>query len=61
MCGIEHRSSHGQLYVACSRVSSGNQLRYAVRVDKDGEAEKVPNWVFREVLPELNMYMKDDI
>ena len=53
MAGVWLRTqvfTHGQLYVACSRVGSRNQLRFAVRVNKDGEAENVPNVVFREVL-----------
>ena len=53
MAGVWLRSqvfTHGQLYVACSRVGSRDRLRFAVRVDKDGEVEKVPNVVFKEVL-----------
>ena len=53
MAGVWLRSqvfTHGQLYVACSRVGSRDRLRFAVRVDKDGQVEKVPNVVFKEVL-----------
>ena len=42
--------THGQLYVACSRVGSRDRLKFAVRVNDDGKAEKIPNVVFKEVL-----------
>ena len=42
--------THGQLYVACSRVGSRDRLRFAVKVTDNGEAEKIPNVVFKEVL-----------
>ena len=53
MAGIWLRTqvfTHGQLYVACSRVGSRDRLRFAVRVTDNGEAEKIPNVVFKEVL-----------
>ena len=46
--------THGQLYVACSRVGGHEGLKFAVREDKDGDAEKVPNVVFKEVLINSN-------
>ena len=42
--------THGQLYVACSRVGSPDRLKFAVKKSKDGKIEEVPNIVFREVL-----------
>ena len=53
MAGIWLRTqvfTNGQLYVACSRVGSRDILRFAVRVTDNGEAEKIPNVVFKEVL-----------
>ena len=53
LAGVWLRSpvfTHGQLYVACSRVGSCDRLKFAVRVDKDGNPEKVSNVVFKEVL-----------
>lgn len=43
--------THGQLYVACSRVGKPEHLKFAVMKNTtDGLAEKVQNVVFREVL-----------
>ena len=42
--------THGQLYVACSRVGSPDRLKFAVKKSKGGKIEEVPNIVFREVL-----------
>ena len=42
--------THGQLYVACSRVSSPNNLKFAIMKDQHGKAANV---VFREVLIRL--------
>ena len=44
--------THGQLYVACSRVGSPDRLKFTVKKSKDGKIEEVPNIVFREVLLE---------
>ena len=53
LAGVWLRSqvfTHGQLYVACSRVGKPDQLKFAMRVDKDGNNEQAPNVVFKEVL-----------
>ena len=42
--------THGQLYVACSRVGSPDRLKFAVKENKDGKLEDTPNIVFNEVL-----------
>ena len=42
--------AHGQLYVANKRVGSQDRLKFTVMVDKDCDAEKVPNVVFEVVL-----------
>ena len=42
--------THGQLYVACSRVGSPDRLKFAIKKDKEGKLEEVPNIVFSEVL-----------
>ena len=42
--------THGQLYVACSRVGSPDRLKFAVKMTKDGAVEDIPNIVFKEVL-----------
>ena len=42
--------THGQLYVACSRVGSPDRLKFAVKKTKDGILEETPNIVFHEVL-----------
>ena len=42
--------THGQLYVACSRVGSPDKLKFAVKKSKDGNIEETPNIVFHEVL-----------
>ena len=39
--------THGQLYVACSRVSAPNHLKFALMQDQKGKAENI---VFKEVL-----------
>ena len=41
--------THGQLYVACSRVGKPGSLKFAV-MKKDGVVEDIPNVVFKEVL-----------
>ena len=41
---------HGQLYVACSRVSSPSQLNFAVKREPDQSALGASNVVFKEVL-----------
>ena len=53
LAGVWLRSqvfTHGQLYVACSRVGKPDQLKFAMRVDKEGNEEQAPNVVFKEVL-----------
>ena len=42
--------THGQLYVAVSRVGSPDRLKFAVKKNKDGALEDTPNIVFHEVL-----------
>ena len=41
--------THGQLYVACSRVGKPGSLKFAV-MKKDEAIEDIPNVVFKEVL-----------
>ena len=42
--------THGQLYVAISRVGSPEKLRFAVKKSRTGALEDTPNIVFHEVL-----------
>ena len=42
--------THGQLYVACSRVGDPKKLKFAAMVDKDKSVEKIKNVVYKEVL-----------
>ena len=43
--------THGQLYVAASRVGLPEHLRFAVPIDKDTGTFRTCNVVFREALP----------
>ena len=42
--------THGQLYVACSRVGKPENLKFALKKEKNGNIEKAKNIVFKEVL-----------
>ena len=42
--------THGQLYVACSRVGKPERLKFAIKMGNDGSIEDTPNVVFKEVL-----------
>ena len=42
--------AHGQLYVACSRVGSPAQLKFAVIKKQQGQHDPVSNVVYSEVL-----------
>lgn len=42
--------THGQLYVAVSRVGNPRNLKFALMADKNGAPKKVKNTVFTEVL-----------
>jgi len=53
MAGIWLRSpifTHGQLYVACSRVGKPQNLKFAIKKKPDGRKEAATNIVFTEVL-----------
>ena len=47
--------THGQLYVACSRVSSPDNLKFAVMRKSDKQSCTANNIVFKEVLLKQNM------
>ena len=42
--------THGQLYVACSRVGKPGSLKFALKKENNGNIEKATNIVFKEVL-----------
>ena len=42
--------THGQLYVACSRVGKPGSLKFALKKERNGNIEKAANIVFKEVL-----------
>ena len=42
--------THGQLYVACSRVGKPGSLKFALKKESSGNIEKAKNIVFKEVL-----------
>ena len=42
--------THGQLYVAISRVGKQSSLKFALMRDKDGAPKRIKNNVFTEVL-----------
>ena len=42
--------THGQLYVAASRVGNPENLKFAIMKDSKGKLENVNNVVFKEVL-----------
>jgi len=48
-----HVFSHGQLYVAFSRCTSGNRIK--VLLPEGNETKKIPNVVYKEVLQGLNL------
>ena len=42
--------THGQLYVAMSRVGKPQSLKFAIKSDNNGKAKKLQNVVFKEIL-----------
>ena len=46
--------THGQFYVACSRVGKPESLKFALIKTKDGRNEDAVNIVFKEVLLKPN-------
>ena len=42
--------THGQFYVACSRVGKPESLKFALKKNNDGRCEGAKNVVFREIL-----------
>jgi ATP-dependent exoDNAse (exonuclease V) alpha subunit len=48
-----HVFSHGQLYAAFSRCTSGNMIKALLQ--EGNEAKKVPNVVYKEILQGLNL------
>ena len=42
--------THGQLYVACSRVGKPERLKFALKQESNGDLVKATNIVFKEVL-----------
>ena len=48
-----HVFSHGQMYVALSRCTSGNRIK--ILLPEQNEARKVPNIVYNEILQGLDL------
>ncbi len=42
--------THGQFYVACSRVGQPESLKFALKMNSAGKNEDAKNVVFREIL-----------